>query len=913
MSKTQQPHGLKPARWVTSASAAALALALPLVLSAPPVAGDTQDDFQSDFFADSPPRPLDEIGPDSQADGADDWGADDWSDDFFAEPGQPDPDPLPEPEPITEPAPGAPEVAALPEGWHQIDTMGLRLSVPPEFTLLRDPDGEPMVEDGANWISDVTLDEMAQMGAQGEPSEAFNVIMVGRSRRQEMADFPIDEPGVTVLDRRDLALGSGVALTWLTLEGDMLGFFAHVNALESTEPMPDGDYLAVMAITTRPTPEATAQMARIIERIALSPDALEVVPEEGAADLAFFGGALTLALPDDDWRESSTRDDVVTFRSTGGYQGFISIETGARARIAADLDVTFTGPARESRGEIMGLAARIFSGRQQHDGFLQGFNLVAGDRLLALPDACLPSGEPIAITWAGSPQWHGSGAFERLFEQAEWHGLVPCEEPATPRAEAPRAPAAEAAGAGDPPPAPGPGDAARPDTAATDPSPEPGPDTEASTAELVFWESIMHSDDPAEYQAYLDLWPEGAFAPIARARIARADAPATVAPDAAELAADCARLAGAENVSLHEMAQAGTSAQAIRICRAALEARPGDTESSFHLARALYVAGESGAAAQQYRIAADAGHMLAMNNLANLYRRGEGVEQDLDRAEALYRQATASGEPIVYRNLAGLLLHTDHGGRNDAEAVEWYRRAAVAGDTESMTRLALLYRQGRGTVQSDAEAVRWYGPAAEAGDPQAMNNLGFMYTRGLGVTQDLAQAAQWYLRAAEAGHPQAMNNIGVTYREGRGVRQDYTRALEWLLRGAEHGNSAAMNNLGAMYAEGQGVARDPVQAVAWYRRAAELGDASAMANLGLALAHGRGAPVEPEAAADWLIRAIDGVERETMLRLVANLPRASLRAVQSRLAAAGTYPGALDGLFGPQTRRAVILYMNRDR
>lgn len=307
-------------------------------LNAPPAAGDTRDDFHSDFIPDIPLRPLDEIVSDSPGD--DDA---DWRDDFFGDPGevtQPEPvvsdDVRPSAEVPREPA----DTAELPEGWHRIDAMGLRLSVPSHFDLLRDPDGEPMIEEGANWISEATLEEMAQMGAQGEPTETVNVIMVGRTPRAELDEFLTDESGVTVLDRRELVLGPELSLAWLVLEGDMLGFFAHVHALESTMPLPDDSYLSVMAVTTRPTPEAAEQMAQIIERIALSPDAPDGPDdtdapgrrsEIAAPGIAFFEGALTVALPDEDWRASTARDDVATFRSTGGYQGFVSIERGARA------------------------------------------------------------------------------------------------------------------------------------------------------------------------------------------------------------------------------------------------------------------------------------------------------------------------------------------------------------------------------------------------------------------------------------------------------------------------------------------------------------------------------------------------------------------------------------------------------
>jgi class 3 adenylate cyclase len=44
---------------------------------------------------------------------------------------------------------------------------------------------------------------------------------------------------------------------------------------------------------------------------------------------------------------------------------------------------------------------------------------------------------------------------------------------------------------------------------------------EAGDAEIVFWRSVEASSDDAEYRLYLERYPQGAFADIARARLAR--------------------------------------------------------------------------------------------------------------------------------------------------------------------------------------------------------------------------------------------------------------------------------------------------------------------------------------------------------------------------------------------------------
>ena len=42
-----------------------------------------------------------------------------------------------------------------------------------------------------------------------------------------------------------------------------------------------------------------------------------------------------------------------------------------------------------------------------------------------------------------------------------------------------------------------------------------------NTAEIEFWKSVKDSDDPDMFQAYLDEYPNGKFAPLARLKIKR--------------------------------------------------------------------------------------------------------------------------------------------------------------------------------------------------------------------------------------------------------------------------------------------------------------------------------------------------------------------------------------------------------
>ncbi len=85
----------------------------------------------------------------------------------------------------------------------------------------------------------------------------------------------------------------------------------------------------------------------------------------------------------------------------------------------------------------------------------------------------------------------------------------------------------------------------------------PPPPSTAAT-EAVFWDTVKAATDPAELRAYLDLYPDGTFVPIARARVATLEAARAQAAAEAERArqqAEAARLA-AEATRAREAAEA---------------------------------------------------------------------------------------------------------------------------------------------------------------------------------------------------------------------------------------------------------------------------------------------------------------------------------------------------------------------
>ena len=122
---------------------------------------------------------------------------------------------------------------------------------------------------------------------------------------------------------------------------------------------------------------------------------------------------------------------------------------------------------------------------------------------------------------------------------------------------------------------------------------------------------------------------------------------------------------------------------------------------------------------------AEGGDLAAMRNIGHLYRWGQGVDRDIDKA------------------------------------IMWYHRAAEAGFARAQANLAAIYLQGDGVPVDYDRARKWFEAAAHQGNAVAQYNLGLMYELGLGVTVSEPVALGWYNLAAKQGQPDALNRLSL--------------------------------------------------------------------------------------------------------------------------------------------------------
>lgn len=111
----------------------------------------------------------------------------------------------------------------------------------------------------------------------------------------------------------------------------------------------------------------------------------------------------------------------------------------------------------------------------------------------------------------------------------------------------------------------------------------------------------------------------------------------------------------------------------------------------------------------------DGGDSAGCFNAAQLYAKGEGVEQDHQRAAELYSKA-CDGAEMAGCVWLGAMYDVGDGILQDTfRALQLFEIACDNGDMAGCSGLAMMYRLGRGTPEDLDKAIRLYRTACEGG------------------------------------------------------------------------------------------------------------------------------------------------------------------------------------------------------
>ena len=221
-----------------------------------------------------------------------------------------------------------------------------------------------------------------------------------------------------------------------------------------------------------------------------------------------------------------------------------------------------------------------------------------------------------------------------------------------------------------------------------------------------------------------------------------------------------------------------------------------------------------------YKQAAEKGHAPSMYMYALCLYHGEdiseGIEQDLSQAVKWYKQAAQLGNCDANLELGKLYKRGEGVQRDPEKAVACFQKA-MEEEEEAMVEYAVCLYEGIGIAKDEKKAYELARKAfrRKNDDGYAAYMIGYCFEHGRGVERDIFEARTWYKQAADLGESngekayeqlqqkaQQAADEALRIEEGRVEGKVPGEALEAYLRAAELENAFAQYRAGEWYKNG---------------------------------------------------------------------------------------------------------------
>jgi len=196
-----------------------------------------------------------------------------------------------------------------------------------------------------------------------------------------------------------------------------------------------------------------------------------------------------------------------------------------------------------------------------------------------------------------------------------------------------------------------------------------------------------------------------------------------------------------------------------------------------------------------------------------------GVKKDFARAREYYHRAIElDPEDTASLNNLALLYKNGEGGSEDRElALEYFERSMELGHALSARNAAFLVLQDRDSEADWKAAIPYFEKGAEGGDGPSLYQLGLCYQRGYTGEKDYIKGAEYFEKSAEEEYSWGFYELGKCLKSNLGVRQDFVLAMICFKKAWDKGVEVAGYELGEMWEEGMGYDPQPDVAEDFYK------------------------------------------------------------------------------------------------
>lgn len=180
--------------------------------------------------------------------------------------------------------------------------------------------------------------------------------------------------------------------------------------------------------------------------------------------------------------------------------------------------------------------------------------------------------------------------------------------------------------------------------------------------------------------------------------------------------------------------------------------------------------------------------------LGRMFLRGDGVNQNFERARVWFERGVAHGDPLAQYGLGLMLLHGHGGKKHIKKAMQLLKVSADMDFAPAQVEMGRLHLD-QGSTEDLRQANNYFELAARYGDIEANYHLAEMVHHQVGREASCAIALNYYKNVAEKVEPLVSSwaEANQAYEAG-----DYETAFLHYLLGAEQGYERAQTNVAYM-------------------------------------------------------------------------------------------------------------------
>lgn len=255
---------------------------------------------------------------------------------------------------------------------------------------------------------------------------------------------------------------------------------------------------------------------------------------------------------------------------------------------------------------------------------------------------------------------------------------------------------------------------------------------------------------------------------------------------------------------------------------------------------------------------------------ANYYLYGmNGYAVNIEKAIELFKIVAENGNAEAANKLANLYFKGECVEQNDIESIKWRKIAFDNGDVEAYTFIGTMYQDRKRNILDYQKSFEYLQKAYEKGSANAALFLAFLYEDGKGVEIDQKKAFELCKIASENNIKSSFVNMGRYYYEGIGTEKNIEKAKEYLEKGKMLGDKKAedfLNSINKLIEEQDLKNLDFLE----LKKLADLGDAEAQYLIYRAYLHGEKVGKNIEKAIYYCNLAADN-NHPTALAILADL------------------------------------------